>query len=87
MFKNNAVSTVLTVAIYKGSERITDANGMKGAFGLSAYLQWYWQRLDEDRFGVLSAVDPKISDGGFTLTLTPEDVDVKVTFMCELITS
>lgn len=87
VFKNNSVSTVLTVAIYKGSERITDVNGMKGAFGLSAYLQWYWQRLDEDRFGVLSADDPKISDGGFTLTLTPEDVDVKVTFMCELITS
>ena len=87
VFKNNAVSTVLTVAIYKGSERITDANGMKGAFGRSAYLQWYWQRLDEDRFGVLSADDPKISNDGFTLTLTPEDVDVKVTFMCELITS
>ena len=87
VFKNNAVSTVLTVAIYKGSERITDANGMKGAFGRSAYLQWYWQRLDEDRFGVLSADDPKISNDGFTLTLTPDDVDVKVTFMCELITS
>ena len=87
VFKNNAVSTVLTVAIYKGGERITDVTGMKGAFGTTAYLQWYWQRLDEDRFGVLSADDPKISDDGFTLTLTPDDVDVKVTFMCELITS
>ena len=87
VFKNNSVSTVLTVAIYRGGERITDVAGMKSAFGSGAYLQWHWQRLDDDRFGVLSADDSKISDGGFTLTITPEDVDVKVTFMCELITN
>lgn len=87
VFKNNSVSTILTVAIYKGGERITDTAAMKAAFGSGAYLQWHWQRLDEDRFGILSADDPKISNGGFTLTITPEDVDVKVTFMCELITN
>lgn len=87
VFKNSAVSTVLTVAIYRGGDRITDTAGLAAAFGSTAYLQWYWQRLDDETFGVISSSDSRISDGGFTFTLTPDDVDVKVTFMCELITS
>lgn len=85
VFKNNAVSTVLTVSIYRGGDRITDMAGLTAAFGNTAYLQWYWQRLDEDKFGVISLDDSRISNGGFVFTLTPDDVDVKVTFMCELI--
>jgi len=71
--------------IYRGPERITDMTGLRRVFGAGAYLQWSWQRLDEDRFGVISADDSRISAGGFSLTLSPEDVDTKVTFMCELI--
>jgi hypothetical protein len=58
---------------------------MKNTFGTGAYLQWKWQRLDDETFGVLSASDSRFSDNGFTFTLNPEDVDTKVTFMCELI--
>lgn len=86
VFKNNMVSTVLTVAIYTGGQRITNITDLRAKYGTGAYLQWSWQRLDEDRFGVLLSTDNKISDDGFSLTLTPEDVDTKVTFMCELIT-
>lgn len=86
VFKNDQVNTVLSVAIYKGSQRITDSETMKSVFGASAYLQWKWQRLDEDTFGVISASDSRFGDNGFTFTLSPEDVDTKVTFMCELIT-
>ena len=85
VFKNNLVSTVLSVAIYRGGERITDMDGLRRVFGSGATLQWSWQRLDEDRFGVISASDARISGGGFALTLSPEDVDTKVTFMCGLI--
>ena len=85
VFKNNLVSTVLSVAIYRGGERITDMDGLRRVFGSGATLQWSWQRLDEERFGVISASDARISGGGFALTLSPEDVDTKVTFMCELI--
>ena len=51
-----------------------------------AYLQWEWLRMDEDRYGIISADDTRLSDGGFRLTLGPADVDVKVTFRCALIT-
>lgn len=85
VFKNNYVSTVLSVIIYRGKQRITNADEMREAFGTGAYLQWYWQRLDDESFGVLSSGDPRFSDDGFRLTLSPDDVDTKVVFMCELI--
>lgn len=85
VFKNNQVSTVLTVAIYTGGKRITRMADLREEFGDTAYLQWYWQRLDETEFGIIVASDHKLSDDGFTLTLTPEEVDTKVTFLCELI--
>ena len=85
VFKNDTVATVLSVVIYHGTQRITDSKTMKSVFGNSAYLQWKWQRLDDETFGVISASDSRFGDNGFTFTLSPEDVDTKVTFMCELI--
>ncbi|MBQ6121634.1 MAG: hypothetical protein IJI59_07805, partial [Clostridia bacterium] len=85
VFKNNQVSTVLSVAIYHGPDRITDTTALARAFGVGAYLQWSWQRMGEDRYGIISSDDSRIGDGGFTFTLSPADVDTKVTFMCELI--
>lgn len=84
-FKNDMVSTVLSVVIYHGSKRITDSTSLKATFGSTAYLQWKWQRLDDSSFGIISASDTRFGDNGFTFTLSPEDVDTKVTFMCELI--
>lgn len=85
VFKNNHVSTVLSVVLYHGKDRITDSATMKSVFGDSAYLQWKWQRLDDDSFGIISSSDSRFGDGGFTFTLSPDEVDTKVTFMCELI--
>lgn len=85
VFKNDMVATVLSVVIYHGTKRITDSVGMKTTFGSSAYLQWKWQRLDDDSYGIISAADSRFGNDGFTFTLSPEDVDTKVTFMCELI--
>ena len=85
VFKNDTVSTVLSVVIYHGTERITNSTTMKSIFGTSAYLKWYWQRLDDATFGTISSSDSRFGDNGFTFTLSPEDVDTKVTFMCELI--
>ena len=86
VFKNNSASTVLSVVISHGSKRITDSTTMKSVFGDNAYLQWKWQKLDEENYSVISSSDSKISDDGFTFTISPEDVEEKVTFMCELIT-
>lgn len=85
VFKNDQVSTLLSVVIYHGSQRITDSATMKSVFGNGSYIQWKWQRLDDDTFGVISAEDSRFGNDGFTFTLSPEDVDTKVTFMCELI--
>ena len=86
VFKNNVVATVLSAVIYHGSQRITDITALRTAFGATAYLQWKWQRLNDSTYGTISASDSRLSQDGFCFTLSPEDVDVKVTFMCELIT-
>jgi len=86
VFKNNNVSTVLSAVIYRAGVRITDIDTLRSTLGSGAYLQWSWQRMDEERFGVISADDARITNDGFMFTLSPEDVDTKVTFMCELIT-
>lgn len=85
VFKNDTVATVLSIVIYHGTQRITDSAGMKNVFGTGAYLQWKWQRLDDASFGVISSSDSRFGDDGFTFTLSPSDVNTKVTFMCELI--
>lgn len=85
VFKNDQVATVLSVVLYHGKQRITDSTTMKEVFGSGAYLQWKWQRLDDDSFGIISSSDSRFGDDGFTFTLSPDDVDTKVTFMCELI--
>ena len=65
---------------------IENITALRATFGATAHLQWEWLRMDEDRYGIISADDSRLSDGGFRLTLGPEDVDVKVTFRCALIT-
>ena len=85
VFKNNSASTVLSVVISHGSKHITDSTTMKSIFGDNDYLQWKWQKLDEENYSVISSSDNRISDDGFTFTISPEDVEEKVTFMCELI--
>lgn len=86
VFKNNNVSTRLTVILYRGGTKITNATAMHEVYGPGAYLQWSWRRMDDDRFGIISSDDERIIDDGFTFILSSDDVDTKVTFTCELIT-
>lgn len=85
VFKNSAVSTTMTVAIYRGALRITDREALTAAFGPGAYLEWSWQRMEDSAFGLISASDSRIQNDGFSLVLTPADVDTKATFQCKLI--
>ena len=86
VFKNDSISTTLSAVIYRGSHRITTMAALKSVLGPTAYLQWKWQHLNEDSFGIISADDKRIGNDGFTFTLSPGDVNTKVTFICELIT-
>lgn len=84
VFKNNAVATVLTVRIFYGERIIDTKSQLTEAFGSGAYLEWSWLRIDDEAFGVISSTDSRITQNGFCLTITPDDVDVKTTFSCEL---
>lgn len=85
VFKNNEASTVLSVIIYRGKDRITNMTDLKSIIGNNAYLQWKWRRISDNDYGIISANDKHLSEQGFKYTITPEDIDTQVTYMCELI--
>lgn len=84
VFKNNAVSTVLTVSVYTGNLRITNQTDLVAKYGSTANIKWYWQRFGESEFHIIPSTDSKLSNDGFSLTLTPDQVDTKITFIAEL---
>jgi len=83
-FKNNTISTVLTVTVFKGAEQITDIADLHATFGSGAYLEWWWRRMDDTDFGVISSADSRLSQAGFALTVSPADVDEQTVFQCIL---
>lgn len=85
VFKNDQVSTVLTVIVLRGTKRITDIDSLKAEFGQGAYLEWSWKRMNDEDYGIISADDERIGNNGFTFTVSPDDVDTKVIFECNLI--
>ena len=86
VFKDNNVSTVLSVSIHYGTIIIQNATALHAAFGNSARLLWESLQADGDVYIVLPSDDARLSEDGFKLTLGPSDVDNKVTFRCALIT-
>lgn len=87
VFKNNQASTVLSVIIYRGNQRITNMNDLRSAMGNNVYLQWKWRRITDNDYGIISSSDSHLSENGFKYTISPADVDNQVTYMCELINS
>ena len=85
MFKNNTGSTLLTVSIFKGDLEINNRAQMINAFGDTARLEWHIQQKNEDHFHVIDNSDSRITNDGFSFYLTPNDVDNKATFKCQLI--
>lgn len=84
LFKSNSVNTVLSVVIHYGSQIITTYNAMVAAFGAGSYLEWKYKTYNSDVWRTISSSDSRLSDHGFSFSLSPNDVDTKVTFMCEL---
>ena len=83
-FKNNQTQTQLNVTIYQGSTEIKNIQELWDHFGPSAYLEWGWLRINDDEFGLISSSDDRLSRSGFTLNITPDDVDSQTTFRCVL---
>lgn len=86
IFKNDSQAMVLTAVIYHGTERITSIARLKTVFGNSTVsVRWSMQKFNETSFIVISANDSRIGSDGFTFSLTPDDIENKVTLKCEFI--
>lgn len=83
-FKNNAISTVLSVTVMYGSKQIANITDLWAEFGQGAYLEWWWRRINDTEFGVISSSDDRLSAAGFKLTVSPDDVDEQTVFQCVL---
>lgn len=85
VFKNSWYNTQLRVTIIKGPKIITDLQALRAQFGSGAYLQWYFRKQVDQEWSTMSVSDSRITEGGFCLTVTPDDVDEQITFQCDLV--
>ncbi len=85
VFKNTNVSTILSVTIIRGTQRITDSETLALVFGEGAFLQWRYQLNDSDDFLTLAPEDQRIAEGGFKFKISPDDIDTKGVYTCDLI--
>lgn len=85
-FKNSDIATILTVHIYVGAERIESAEQLEKRFGKNAYLQWHVKKFGEKEFSPVPLDDPRMNDKGFIFIISPQDINKKAVFNCELIT-
>lgn len=87
VFKNSEVSTVLTVRCYKRGQELTTLTALRQAMlDATARIRWYVLREGDTDWVSLVDSDPMLSNDGFTLTVTPDDVTVKCTFKAEIVT-
>lgn len=80
LFKSNQIATVLNVTIFRGDKVIEDVLDLQAEFGMGTHIEWQWQRMGENSFGTISSSDQRLSRGGFSLTVSPDDVDSKTVF-------
>lgn len=84
MFKNETLSTTLTITIIIGNEMITSSDQMYAKFGAGAYLVWEEKEFGQSEFTEIPSTDSRLSDNGFIMTLNPEDVYKQTVFNCYL---
>lgn len=82
-FKNSAAATVLSVTVIRGGEAVTDSAALRAAFGEGASLSWSERRMGGE-WEAVGPADPRLSDGGFMLSVNAGDVGSQAVFSCEL---
>jgi len=83
-FKNNEVETTLDVTIFYGGKTITTKTELSNSFGSAASLKWLYCPKGSKTYYELSSTDSRLSNDGFTLVISPSDVDQQIVFRCEL---
>ena len=84
VFKNTSVSTILSVTVCHGNDRITNITQLKETFGESAHIQWKSQREEDDDFLIIPPEDERVTEDGFKFTISPTDLDTKGIYTCDL---
>ena len=84
IFKNTGVSTTMTVQIFVAGEIIDTSQKMYNYFGDKAKILWEVKHIKETDFTALDPADSRLTDNGFILTLTSNDINEKATFRCFL---
>lgn len=84
IFKNTGVSTTMTVQIFVAGEIIDTSQKMYNYFGDKAKILWEVKHVKKTDFTALDPADSRLTDNGFILTLTSNDINEKATFRCFL---
>lgn len=84
VFKNTGVATTMTVQIFVAGYIIDTSEKMYEYFGSEAKILWEVKHINELEFTALDSNDPRLTDNGFILTLTANDINEKATFRCFL---
>lgn len=84
-FKNDSINTDLVVTIYYGPLTIVNQSQLLSAFGVGSYLQWKAKLYGQSTYTTIPSNDSRISNNGFTLSLSPADVNVQAVFNVEIV--
>ena len=82
IFKPGVLDTNLVVTVWYDGHKIEDLEGLKEYIGPTAYLEWSWSIPSSGIGGVFLSTDNKITQGGFVLHVTSDDVAVSAVFDC-----
>ena len=84
IFKNSSIATTLVVSIIEGEDWIQNSTDLKKKYGNTAHIQWREKKFGTLTYVDLSDSDSRLSDNGFLLTVSANDIETKSTFKCDL---
>lgn len=87
VFKSNTgVSTTVNARVFTGDGLVIETlQALRARYGAGARLQWKWKDSGVADFTTLLDDDPRLSHGGFSLTVSPSDISTQAVINCELI--
>ena len=84
LFKNDGVSTTLTVEIMVGGFSITSSEVMHERFGENSKIIWKEKKNGETEYTQIPESDARLSDNGFIFTLSADDLKYATVYNCFL---
>ncbi len=85
--KDGVTTTALSVIIYNGQNRITTSEELHKVMSSDVHLKWYYKTNDQANHIDIPANDSRISNDGFKLVPTADDIANRVSFKCRLVST